>query len=32
VLSGLVSRIVRGARTVACGAPQDVDTVMGMLA
>lgn len=32
VLSGLVSRIARGARTVACGTPQDVDTVMGMLA
>lgn len=32
VLSGLVSRIARGVRTVACGAPQDVDTVMGTLA
>lgn len=32
VLSGLVARIVRGARTVACGTPQDVDTALGMLA
>lgn len=32
VLSGLVSRIVRGARTVACGTPQDMDTIVGMLA
>lgn len=32
VLSGLVGRIARGARTVACGSPADVDTVRGMLA
>jgi [acyl-carrier-protein] S-malonyltransferase len=32
VLSGLVGRIVRGARTVACGAPPDVDKVLEMLA
>jgi len=32
VLSGLVGRIAKGARTVACGAPSDVDTVLGMLA
>lgn len=31
VLCGLVGRIVRGAPTVACGAPADVDKVMEML-
>lgn len=32
VLSGLVSRIVPGARTATCGTPQDVDALMTLLA
>lgn len=32
VLSGLVSRIVPGARTVSCGVPADVDAVMAAVA
>lgn len=32
VLSGLVSRIVPGAKTLACGTPADVDTLSKMLA